>query len=178
MRNYPLERRNESPIARQSPLLLYRHFINGLADNILLDEAYRRYEPYLHQLKKGFFASPKNDPGLKRLCHPSYIEIAINKRNEYENEIARSFFKDLQNGTLILLPLNPPGNAVRHLKDLNQARLLIAKVDAEKGINENLLLSSQQNGVFAQFVPVKNSDGSITTLGRTWWSRIYGMFMQ
>ena len=119
----------------------------------------------LHQLKRGFFASHKNDPGLKRLCHPSYIEIAINKRNEYANEIARSFFKDLQNGTLILLPLNPPGNAVRHLKDLNQARLLIAKVDAEKGINENLLLSSQQNGVFAQFVPVKNSDGSITTLG-------------
>ena len=55
---------------------------------------------------------------------------------------------------------------MRHLKDLNQARLLISKVDAEKGIHENLLLSSQQNGIFAQFVHVKKSDGSITTLGR------------
>ena len=99
------------------------------------------------------------------MYHPSHIETAINRRNEYANALAENFFRDLQNGTLMLLECNPLGNAVTHLKNLNQARCLIAKLDAEKGIHENLLLSSGEDGCFAQFVPVKNGDESSRTLG-------------
>ncbi|GLJ26904.1 hypothetical protein SUGI_0526470 [Cryptomeria japonica] len=162
-RNSPLKERNQIAFVRKSPLDLYKQFLAELDVNTLPEEAHRLFESDLRVKKEDFFYTHKDDPRLNDLYHPSHIEIAIQKRNEDGKKAARDFFRTI-NDPLMILEFEPPQNDERILNDLNLARHLIAKFDAEKGIEENLLLSFGQDGFFAQFVHVRNPDHSIRTL--------------
>ncbi|CAN8247046.1 unnamed protein product [Cochlearia groenlandica] len=158
-----------SPPQKRDGLMSYKQFIQELEDDILPSEAERRYQEYKSEFittqKRVFFNSHKEEQWLKDKYHPTNLLSVIERRNELAKKVAKDFLLDLQSGAVDLGPqvttLNRMGaKEIEHLTvapkapsftsepkriltDIEQAQALVRKLDTEKGIEENVLLGSE-----------------------------------
>ncbi|KAE8729512.1 Serrate RNA effector molecule [Hibiscus syriacus] len=112
---------SSSRSTQREGLMSYKQFIQELEDDILPDEAERRYQEYKSEYistqKQAFFDAHKDEEWLKDKYHPTNLVTVIERRNELARTVAKEFLLDLHSGTLDLSPgVNPlvsskPGQA-------------------------------------------------------------------